>query len=128
MKKYPGRQVECFCAICGNSYKARLTDIMRGYGLTCSRSCGARARMRKRDQTGSNNPFWKGGLPPDPVKKKAGTALRYAVNSGKLTRLPCVKCGTEPAQGHHKDYSKPLDVIWLCRKHHEEEHHTHKMA
>lgn len=30
-------------------------------------------------------------------------------------------CG-HPAVGHHWDYSQLLDVIWLCQKHHVEEH------
>lgn len=29
---------------------------------------------------------------------------------------------SEMVQCHHKDYSKPLDVIWLCLKHHRELH------
>ncbi len=44
-----------------------------------------------------------------------------ALKSGELIRKPCVKCG-EKAHGHHPDYSKPLEVMWLCRKHHLEEH------
>ena len=37
---------------------------------------------------------------------------------GKLTRQPCAECGSEKSQMHHPDYSKPLDVVWLCRRHH----------
>ena len=41
-----------------------------------------------------------------------------AVKSGKLVRQPCEVCGVEPAEAHHDDYSKPLDVRWLCKSHH----------
>jgi hypothetical protein len=40
---------------------------------------------------------------------------------GKLTRQPCEVCGAV-AQMHHDDYSKPLEVRWLCRGHHLEHH------
>lgn len=59
----------------------------------------------------------------DPVKVKAGQILCNAVRCGKITRGPCAVCGcTENIDGHHEDYSKPLEVIWLCRKHHREHH------
>lgn len=42
---------------------------------------------------------------------------------GKLTRQPCEVCGAESnIEAHHSDYSKPLDVNWLCREHHKEWH------
>lgn len=52
------------------------------------------------------------------VKEK----VRYAVRTGKLQKLPCWTCGDEKVEAHHYDYSKPLDVVWLCRKHHVELH------
>lgn len=48
--------------------------------------------------------------------------VNKAVKSGKLKKLPCVICGSENTHGHHDDYSKPLDVIWLCHEHHMEHH------
>lgn len=56
-----------------------------------------------------------------PEKYKAKMIFSNAVDSGMIKRKPCVKCGKK-AQGHHEDYSKPLDVIWLCPKHHAARH------
>lgn len=48
-----------------------------------------------------------------------GIARAYAnvyQNRGHLTPEPCQACGTTTdGQKHHHDYSKPLDVEWLCR-------------
>jgi hypothetical protein len=41
---------------------------------------------------------------------------------GKLTKQPCQVCGNPDSQMHHEDYDKPLDVTWLCLKHHLEKH------
>lgn len=46
----------------------------------------------------------------------------YAVRAGKLVRKPCEVCGAEQVEAHHPDYAKPLDVRWLCFKHHRAEH------
>lgn len=58
----------------------------------------------------------------NPVKKAASTAVNNAVRDGRLTGQPCEICGKDKAQAHHGDYSKPLDVRWLCSKHHAEWH------
>ena len=52
------------------------------------------------------------------ARNKVHAAIRY----GKIKALPCEVCGASPAQAHHEDYSKPLDVRWLCPKHHAERH------
>ena len=47
------------------------------------------------------------------------------IKQGVLIKQPCEVCGTnEDIQAHHDDYYKPLDVRWLCRKHHQEHHKT----
>lgn len=50
-------------------------------------------------------------------KIKARDAVKYALRTGKLQKEPC-HCGKIEVQAHHDDYSKPLDVEWLCIKHH----------
>jgi len=57
-----------------------------------------------------------------PEKERARRQLREAVNLGKITRNPCEVCGKQKAHGHHDDYSKPLEVRWLCALHHSEVH------
>ena len=35
---------------------------------------------------------------------------------------PCEVCGIPESHAHHDDYSRPLDVRWLCEKHHKQLH------
>lgn len=55
-----------------------------------------------------------------PEKNKARNLISNGLRSGKISKLPCEVCGELKSQAHHLDYSKPYDVIWLCRKHHME--------
>ncbi len=57
------------------------------------------------------------------IKKRARNILQRAIENNKIERKPCEKCGDIKSQGHHEDYSKPLDVIWLCPKHHTKLHY-----
>lgn len=53
------------------------------------------------------------------VKLAAQKAVRAAVRAGTLVRQPCEVCGsTVRVAGHHDDYSKPLEVRWLCARDH----------
>jgi hypothetical protein len=54
-------------------------------------------------------------------RRKASTAVGNALRDGRLKKMECWVCGG-PAQGHHPDYDSPLDVVWLCPKHHKEAH------
>ena len=53
-----------------------------------------------------------------PEKHRARKMVGRAVKSGKLVRGLCEMCGHSTVEAHHDDYSKPLDVRWLCRYHH----------
>lgn len=61
------------------------------------------------------------------AKKGHPRTLIYAevkrmVASGEIIKKPCAVCGKEKAQGHHEDYNKPYDLIWLCARHHQDRH------
>lgn len=58
-----------------------------------------------------------------PEKYKARTAVNNAVRDKRLKKEPCVICGNIRSTAHHEDYSKPLNVIWLCHLHHNRMHY-----
>jgi hypothetical protein len=109
----------------------------------CNRACAAvlsSLRMRRRhaagEFSGEKHPRWTGGISQDngryarrhrekyPEHVRARLMVRTAIASGKLKRQPCEQCGAPNAHGHHDDYSKPLDVRWLCPPCHAA-HHGH---
>lgn len=55
-------------------------------------------------------------------KEEARGEVRKAIKNGLLVRNPCQRCGMSHAQAHHEDYLKPLEVVWLCKKHHSQRH------
>lgn len=56
-------------------------------------------------------------------KIQARAKTRKAMLSGKIQKSPCHFCGTtEGLEAHHEDYSKPLDVFWMCRACHSKYH------
>lgn len=60
-----------------------------------------------------------------PERFKANRLLVNAVKRGEIKRQPCFVCGKLKTQGHHPDYSSPLDVVWLCTSHHVQLHVQH---
>jgi hypothetical protein len=55
-------------------------------------------------------------------RMKVPYQVAKALKKGILKRQPCVICGNEKTHGHHEDYNKPLDVVWLCSLHHRKRH------
>lgn len=55
-----------------------------------------------------------------PLNFRARGIVASAIKKGIIK--PCVCWCGKKAEAHHEDYSKPLDVVWLCKKHHMERH------
>lgn len=72
----------------------------------------AHIRATKKWQKGNTN------------KRKAHIAVGNAIRDGKLIKPDsCEKCDCSlNLEAHHDDYSKPLDVRWLCQAHHKQWH------
>lgn len=68
--------------------------------------------------------MWDDGV-PTALKQWANAVVTEALRRRVLSRPgACAKCGATKwvLHAHHRDYMKPLDVIWLCPKHHHEAH------
>ena len=48
--------------------------------------------------------------------------VKRAIKHGILTPEPCRICKDVNVVAHHEDYSRPLDVLWYCRRHHSRLH------
>lgn len=65
----------------------------------------------------------------NPLAVRAHALVSQAIKSGKLKRLPCKRCGAEPADAHHQverfsdAYERPLErLVFLCRRCHRRAH------
>ncbi len=59
----------------------------------------------------------------NPEKQSAYGKVYRAIKNRTLKKGNCEVCGSPETQAHHEDYLRPLDVKWLCFKHHRENGH-----
>lgn len=137
MRKPTKNWIDRICLHCTKEFKCVPSMVKKGHGKYCSKKCrninGGKAATL--NIQGENNPNWKGGVSNysyryklidkkrHPEKHKAREAVKRAKKSGKLIPKPCFICGDDKVEAHHEDYSKPLDVKWMCIKCHHAEHH-----
>lgn len=84
--------------------------------------CKACTRADVRENYSKNVDYYRAydrerGYRPGPQHK---VVARMATR--QLERKPCEVCGETKVEAHHDDYLKPLDVRWLCKRHHAEVH------
>jgi hypothetical protein len=87
---------------------------------------------RNKGQASARNRDWRRQHPDrhlaeDPAKQAARRAVINAVRRGRLVKpTSCEDCGNAAPKralhGHHEDYSKPLEVEWLCTTCHGKRH------
>jgi transcription elongation factor Elf1 len=98
-------------------------DIARGHSLFC-KSCKNKAQSSyQKSELGKVTQ-----VKADQARKvkfahkrNARSKTFTAIKNGTIQVLPCLVCG-DKAEAHHPDYSRPLDVVWLCKPHHKETH------
>lgn len=110
-----------YCENCGARFV--VDGFMNPKKRFCSMQCSQSGRFNSQYKHGlkSNSAAWaRLQRKRHPEKIAARDAVRYAIRRGLLVRQPCSVCGTAKTEGHHTDYTKPLVVVWLCKKHHVE--------
>jgi hypothetical protein len=105
------------CRSCGASFHPSLDAVSRGGGWYCSHPCRSRA---PRNFTSFKT--------PESTKEervRANGLVNKRLKLGWFTRpTHCQKCGAEKKlDTHHPDYSKPDEVLFLCRSCHMNAHH-----
>jgi len=95
----------------------------------CINLCHRRTDVKKRQ-----NPKYRANIyklhkeyrERNPFKMRARTKLQRAVFNGYIIKPDfCDRCQRYlPVEGHHYDYSRAFDVLWLCKMCHEWLHHT----
>lgn len=56
------------------------------------------------------------------TQKKKDNCRSYAqvyLKRGILKKKPCAFCDSLDVTMHHLNYNKPLNIVWLCRIHHQ---------
>jgi len=105
-----------------------IQDVAEFYGVTRQSMHKWMTRrnvpLRSNIRFGKENVFYRGGVTQD---DRARTIYQTAIKRGRLVNPKvCSVCGDNThVSGHHDDYSKPLDVKWLCHACHYTWHQTH---
>ncbi len=93
------------------------------YGSYCRECDNSRKRGQEKERWRKRVGFYK--RPKIKKHTNAKVKLQIAIQKGQIIQCKCGICNSINAEGHHPDYNKPLEVIWLCGKHHREWHRNH---
>lgn len=102
---------KCRCDICK---AAKLKDVSE-YQKTPTGKRNHKASLKKWEEKAKMDPFRQ-------LQKIARSVVYNNLKAGKIEKKPCSICGNPEVEAHHRDYTKPLEVDWLCKIHHVEIH------
>lgn len=113
-----------------NLEKVRAYDRARGRTEHRKSKVRRRAEERRTEDPGCRTAYQQARREIEPEKYAARTASGNAIRDGQLVRPDMCTFGPDGCdgkiEGHHHDYSKPLDVVWVCMKHHRALHRKHE--
>jgi len=100
------------CKACKRAYQT----MRRRYGVPTGRKMFA----TQAERDAAMREYRRNYVNHNREKINAHQAMHRAVRSGAIRRAEqCEACGKMgPTHGHHKDYTKQLDVVWLCTRCH----------
>lgn len=120
------KSIRAECDYCHSVFETKPSAYKRKKRHFCSMKCYAKYReeiMPKEEQPS----FGTGYSEEERLKRRnARSKLNHYIRDKHLLRQPCEICGAK-AEAHHDDYNKPLDVRWLCFRHHREWHKTNRV-
>lgn len=103
------------CKVCCNTYRKQNSKEKRKTNLIAqlARTNKNRSKVNKATRIRYHN-----NREINLIRSKVG----HAVRTGLIDRQPCCMCGDLKTEAHHYDYSKPFELVWLCRVHHSRLH------
>jgi len=58
-----------------------------------------------------------------PIKNAMRATVARGIRKGIIIKRPCLKCRRKAdVEAHHPTPGQPLEIVWLCTKHHTEIH------
>lgn len=106
------------CDYCGLDSSDKPSSYKKKKRHFCSNKCYHLFRKHKLPKEEQNR-FGSGLAKEEREKRvKARSILNHYLRDKKIERPGCEVCGNEKSEAHHDDYTKPLEVKWLCLKHH----------
>ena len=116
------KKVEFKCDMCGIIAYDKPSHYNRKKRHFCSMSCYSDFRKTKLPKEEQHR--YGTGFTKEEQKKriKCRSITNKAIQRNELIRKPCEVCNGINSEAHHDNYNNPLDVKWLCFKHHREYH------
>ena len=108
------------CKACGVIFHAIAYEVRSGKRKFCSLKCvsGGKFNGNYKGANKTNYQRKRESIARHPKKHVCRRRFEHGLKTGKIKRQPCFACGKLTVEAHHWDYTKPLDVFWLCRPHH----------